>query len=840
MSTKTRFHHFLQKLLMLWVRVEILPREIPAELNAEQPVLYVLSARSLSDPLVLEYCTSQLGLPNPFAILPIAGFKYHGLYSVAAKNPLTDWILKNDKHSLMLEELLTALENDPTLDILVVPVSVFWGRPIVKQRHWLTVLFADSWEVAGRLRKFLTILVQGKNTTVIFSDPLSLRTLSAHAKRSPEQLNELLKSQLNQQREATFGPKVNHLNKIIQHVVSAPDTQREIRKEIEKTGHSEAAVKKQAIAYCHEIFSNCTQISQEIMKRLLNAFWNRYYNGIKVFNADALKQIALTHQLVYVPCHRSHVDYLLLSYVIFHEGLALPYIAAGNNLDMPVIGRLLRGGGAFFIRRSFRNNPLYATIMHEYIRELVDMGVPIEYFIEGGRSRTGRLLKPKLGMLSMTAETWIHTQKKPIAFIPVYIGYEKLIEGNAYIGELYGEKKKKESLFSSLRSILTLKGQFGKVTTSFGKPIELEEILRQNNPQWGQSDKFYETSIDSENYKGVDTGPEGQRQLKQQDWFRVSVKQLAQQIMYEINAAAVINPVNLISTTLLATPRQSIDQGELIQQCRFYRKLIASQPMLDSITLQDKVNEKDILRIEQQGLIQIQPHELGNIVYLKPKHAVLMSYYRNNTLHTLIIPSLVACCFLHTRTMKQEKLFGIVNYVYPFLAAELHLPWNQEQLQQFTQQIIDFMVAQKVLIQTGEKLKRPDRSDQHFLLLTRLAHVAQPVLERYYMAFVVLWESGSKPLSESELERRCHLVAQKISMLYGINSPDFFDRQLFRHFIDTLFKLEFIERDENGHLIFQQTFEQINLEIRILLSLEVRSTILQLLHSSQSSLEVKT
>jgi len=812
MSFKTKINHLLQKILLLWIKVEILPRDLNAESFGKQPVLYVLAARGLSDLLVLEHSTDQLKLPDPFASLPIPGFNHHSIYSVASRNPLSDWILDNGKHSLMLEELLKAFDNDDTLDISIVPVSVFWGRPIAKQRHWLKVLFSDSWEVAGRLRKFLTILAQGKNTTLIFSSPQSLRKLSEQAQGIPENLNELLKLQLQQQREATFGPRVNHLNKIINKVVKAPETQQAIQQEIEKSGKKAAAVNKQAIRYCREIFSNCTQISQEIMKRLLNTFWNRFYSGIKVFNIDAVKQLALTHQLVYVPCHRSHVDYLLLSYVIFHEGLALPYIAAGNNLDMPVIGRLLRGGGAFFIRRSFKNNPLYTTIMHEYILELVDMGVPIEYFIEGGRSRTGRLLKPKLGMLSMTVESWIKTQNKPLAFIPVYIGYEKLIEGNSYIGELFGKEKTKESLLTSIRSILTLKGQFGKVTSSFGKPIKLDELLQQQNADW----------------KKADPGT-----LKQQPWFRSAVGQLSHQIMLEINAAAVVNPVNLIATTLLATPRQSIDEADLIQQCEFYQQLIASQPMLESITLQDKVNEQELQRIEQQGLIHIQSHPLGNILYLKPRHAILMSYYRNNSLHTLIIPSLVACCFLNTRILKQEKLISIVRYVYPFLASELHLPWNLQQLEQYVLQIIDFMLQQSILQMSGDKLKRPDRSDAHFLLMTRLAHIAQPVLERYYMTFVVLWETGGSPLNEAELEQRCHLVAQKISMLYGINSPDFFDRQLFRHFIETLYELGFIERDEQGHLTFQQTFEQINLEIRILLSLEVRSTILQLLNSSQ-------
>jgi len=544
------------------------------------------------------------------------------------------------------------------------------------------------------------------------------------------------------------------------------------------------------------------------MKRLLHSFWNRFYSGIEIFNIDPVKKIALTHQLVYVPCHRSHVDYLLLSYVIFHEGLALPYIAAGNNLDMPVIGKLLRGGGAFFIRRSFRNNPLYSTVMTEYVRELIDMGIPLEYFVEGGRSRTGRLLTPKLGMLSMTVDAWISSQNKPLAFIPVYIGYQKLLEGKSYVGELYGEKKQKESLFTSIKSILSLKGQFGKVTTSFGKPIILGDLLSQQKADWN-----------SDNLENA----------KQHDWFRKSIKVLSNQILFEINQAAVIQPVNLVASTLLAMPRQSIDESELIKQCDFYQKLISSQPMLSSIIQQGSVDTEEIKRIEQQGLVKNHPHELGDITFLKPEQTILTSYYRNNSLHALVIPSLLACCFLNSRTLQKSKITQIISYVYPFIQSELHLPWTQKELLKFIPEITKFLVKEEVLIESGTRLKRPDRNDIHFLLLTRLAHIIQPILERYYMTFIVLWQSSGNPLTEIVLEKKCHLIAQKVSRIYGINSPDFFDRQLFKHFISTLFKQELISKTDSGLLIFEESFNQINMDVRILLSIEVRSTILQLL-----------
>ena len=812
MSLKNKLSVLLQKILFIWVRVEVLPRAINADDWGKHPVLYVLVARGLSDMLVLDHVTHQLQLPSPFATLPISAFKHHSIYSVASRNPLSDWILKQQKHSLMLQELLACIQKDELEDITVVPVSVFWGRPIAKQRHWLMVLFADSWEVASRLRKFLTILLHGRSTTLIFSAPQSLRELSIKAHGIPENLNQQLKKQLHQQREATFGPETNHLNQVINRVVNAENTQKVIQREHEFSGKSKAKIQKRAIRYCREIFSDCTQISQEIMKRLLNTFWNRYYSGIRIFDIDPVKKIALTHQLVYVPCHRSHVDYLLLSYVIFHERLALPYIAAGNNLDMPVIGRLLRGGGAFFIRRSFRENPLYASVMKQYVHELIDNGVPLEYFIEGGRSRTGRLLKPKLGMLSMTMEAWLQTQNKPLAFIPVYIGYEKLIEGRSYIGELYGHKKQKESLLTSMRSILTLKGQFGKVTARFGNPIVLHKLLSRHATDWGDESTCH---------------------ITQQPWFRAAVQDLSQQIMQEINRAVVIYPVNLIASTLLAMPRQSIDEADLIQQCLFYQKLITTLPLLQTMKLQDSIDHAEVERIAAQKLLQINPHPLGNIIFLNPEQTVLMSYYRNNSLHSLIIPSLIACCFLNKRTISEHQLTLIIAYIYPFIFTELHLPWNDQQLLEFIPQTVDFLVAQEVLLKTDNGWKRPDRNDTHYLTLTRLAHIAQPILERYYMTFIVLWESGNNPMTESELEQRCHLVAQKVSIIHGINSPDFFDRKLFGHFIDTLFELDFIEKNSTGKLVFQETFDQINIDIRALLSIEVRSTILQILRSHQ-------
>jgi glycerol-3-phosphate O-acyltransferase len=365
-----------------------------------------------------------------------------------------------------------------------VPVSVYWGRPLARQKHWLQVLFSDRWAVAGRTRRFFTWIIHGRNTRIILSEPVDAPKLFEACHYDSAAIHTQLLELLTQQRQATFGPQITSHKILTNTVLNADSIKQSIKQLVESEPTSVQTLQRKAKHYCDEIFANCTQITIELMLRLLRQFWRRFYSGIDVHNIAPIQEIALSHQLVYVPCHRSHVDYLLLSYVIFNGNLAIPYIAAGNNLNVPIIGRILRGGGAFFIQRSFKDNQLYSVILRQYVQQLVDLGIPLEYFIEGGRSRTGRLLTPKLGMLEMTISAYIKTQKRPIAFVPVYIGYEKLIDGQSYLGELLGGEKKGESLLGALSAIFRLSGHFGRVTASFGKPIDLNSLLDDHRTDW--------------------------------------------------------------------------------------------------------------------------------------------------------------------------------------------------------------------------------------------------------------------------------------------------------------------------------------------------------------------
>ncbi len=766
-----------QKCLYLWVNTEVIQVSDSQTKDENTVIVYVLQSRAWTDLLVIEQECKTLNITRPLSRIKHQPLKkWHHVYTVAHSQPLKAWLQQKIKRSTMLAGIHQALTDNPELDVHFVPVVVFWGRPVLKQKHWLRVLFSETWGFAGRTRRLFIILFNGKNTLIQFSPAISFRELIDQHPQQDNAVDHLqlkLSDRLTEIKTATLGPDISHRRTLVRKLLENGDISQAIKQHGKKNNISEYKATKIANNYLKEIVADRSYITIQILQRILTAFWNKFYSGINVHFSSQLNQLALTHELVYVPCHRSHIDYLLLSYVIHNEGLAIPYIAAGKNLNMPIIGPILRNAGAFFIRRSFKGNELYSTVMFEYLASQISTGMPIEYFIEGGRSRTGRLLQPKPGMLAMTIRAFLKYQNKPIAFIPVYIGYEKMIESESYLAELKGDDKKSETLFSSLRSILNIRGFYGRVTTNFGQPVFLNDMLNKANPSW-----------ESQTYSD----------LQRPDWLRPAVKQTSRKIMQHINECCAVNAINLIATALLAAPNQTMDEGELKQTLNFYTKLIKDLNYSDYITLTQHNVTQQIHHAETLNLVRRRKHEMGDFIYLDSSHAVLLTYYRNNIIHLLALPSLIACCFINTATLGREKIIRNIKIAYLFLKSELFLPWSTSELETSIDTLLQSLSNNGMLIYNDgtEIYSRPRVGSEQHAQLSSLARVISPVLELYYMIFALLAEHGSNILSRERLEELCYLMAQRLSLMYEINSPDFFDKKLITNFINSLIKLGYV------------------------------------------------
>ena len=502
-----------------------------------------------------------------------------------------------------------------------------------------------------------------------------------------------------------------------------------------------------------------------------------------------MRELAKDYEIIYTPCHRSHIDYLLLSYVIYKRGMMVPYIAAGDNLNMPFVGQLLRGGGAFFIRRTFRGNGLYTTVFKEYLFSILSRNTPLEYFIEGGRSRTGRLLPPKTGMLAMTIHSHLRGRAKPIAFVPTYIGYERLMEGSTYVGEMQGKPKESESLMGILKTMRKIERIFGKVHVNFGEPVFLDDVLKQHDAEHISIEKN-DDPIPPQVSDAVNTS--------------------AHAILENINRAAVINPVSLLSLILLATPKHTLDEEICVKQLDTYRNLLTALPY-DERTQVTPLSGKEIIAYGLKlKLIKRVQHVLGDIIAIEDHQAVLLTYFRNNILHAFVLPSLIAALVKHNGSIRRGDLINVIRTLYPFLKAELFLKWQDQELKERICAYVEALIQAKLISEDaeGNLISPAPNSEDHNQLVVLAAPVMQS-LERYYMTLALITQRGSGNISARQVEELSHLVGQRLSVLYEFNSPEFFDKALFQSFIKVLTQQGYISTNSDNAIVFDDNFKNV-------------------------------
>ena len=706
----------------------------------------------------------------------------------------------------------------PEFDVELVPVAIFWGRAPHKEMSLWRLLFAEDWVLVGRFQKLLSVVFNGRNTLVYFGEPIRLRDTMQEglsAARTVRRTLRTLRSGLRAQRASTIGPDLSHRRTLVAQILKTQAVRDAVRQEMKNRAAAGRPIKRRAallIARKHarEIAANYSQAFVTFMSSLLGRLWNWLYDGVEFEHVEKLSDIGDGAEIIYVPCHRSHMDYLLLSYVIYHKGFAVPHVAAGANLNMPVIGRFLRKGGAFFLRRSFKGDALYAVVFTRYLGVMMARGHPLEYFIEGGRSRTGRLLPPRTGMLSMTLRSYLKDPTRPVVFMPVYFGYERIVEGRTYIGELSGRPKEKESVFGVLKaSVSVLRSKFGTVHVNLGEPIVLDDLLDRHHPGWRVAHEADDDSRDS--------------------WIRGVVDDLGFSIVSGINAAAAVTPVNLVAMAMLATPRQSLPEAALVGQLEMYQRLLRDAPYSPLVTVTDEGGAAMTRYAESMGMLERQRHPLGDIMRMSEESAVLATYYRNNILHLFAMPSLIACCFISNAEMRTVDLQRLVWRVYPYIAAELFLRWPETQIGVVIESLLETFVDLQLLETNADRSewRRPMPTSLAAFRLSLLAQSTIQTIERYYLVIALLLQAGSGAIGQEALEERCHLMAQRMSVLYGLNSPEFFDKSLFRNFIDLLRRRNVVQTSPGGSLLFGEPLLGVATDAQWVLSEQIRHSILQ-------------
>ncbi|EGT4354962.1 glycerol-3-phosphate 1-O-acyltransferase PlsB [Cronobacter sakazakii] len=754
------------KLLNLPLSVLVKSKSIPAApcpelgLDTSRPIMYVLPYNSKADLLTLRAQCLEHDLPDPLDPLVIDGTELPRYVFIHGGPRVFTYYTPKEESIKLFHNYLDLHRSNPDLDVQMVPVSVMFGRSPGREKSEEN----PPLRMLNGIQKFFAVSWLGRDSFVRFSPPVSLRRMATEHgtdKRIAQKLARVARMHFARQRLAAVGPRLPARQDLFNKLLSSKAIARAVEDEARTKKISHEKAQQNAVALMEEIAADFSYEAIRITDRVLGFTWNRLYQGINVHNAERVRQLAHDgHEIVYVPCHRSHMDYLLLSYVLYHQGLVPPHIAAGINLNFWPAGPIFRRLGAFFIRRTFKGNKLYSTVFREYLGELFSRGYSVEYFVEGGRSRTGRLLDPKTGTLSMTIQAMLRGGTRPITLVPIYIGYEHVMEVGTYAKELRGATKEKESLLQMLRGLSKLRN-LGQGYVNFGEPLPLITFLNQHVPEWRDAIDPIEAVRPA--------------------WLTPTVNEIAAQLMVRINNAGAANAMNLCCTALLASRQRSLTREQLTEQLDCYLSLLRNVPYAADATVPDATATQLIEHALQMNKFEVEKDTIGDIIVLPREQAVLMTYYRNNIMHMLVLPSLIAAIVTQHRRISREAVQQQVELLFPMLKTELFLRWEKEEVSAVVDALVNELAQQGLILADDEWLQvNPARSRT----LQLLAAGVRETLQRYAITFWLL--SANPSINRGTLEKESRTVAQRLSVLHGINAPEFFDKAVFSTLVLTL------------------------------------------------------
>ena len=506
------------------------------------------------------------------------------------------------------------LQRSRKTPILLVPQVFVWTKSPDRREGGVVDALLGSREWPGKIRTTMQFLRNYKNVIFRAGEPVDLAEFletsegggasGATAEDDGARVRRLtyaLLRRLERERRIIVGPVRKANDRMRSEIIKSPRLQG-IIKDLAGEGEKERLVlNNRAYGMLRELESQPDAGVVKMIDVALDTIVNRIYDGVEVDQAglERVRAASKRGTLVLLPSHKSHLDYLMLSFVFYHANLQLPLIAAGDNLSFFPLGIVLRRGGAFFIRRSFSGDRLYGAVVDAYVRRLIRDGFSIEFFLEGGRSRTGKLLPPKLGLLNMVVEAAMAVPNKELFFVPVSIGYDRLVEGSSYVRELTGGEKQEEDARGLLKTTGLLRGRYGRLNIQFGEILSLWDI-RANG----------EASTSTEERSTMH--PAKRRGL---------VTRLAHRVMAEINRATAVTPGAVVATALLNHPHRGISHGELTSICRRLIKVLKglgariSHALLDQHgdVREEAIREAAQLFIEAETVVATVPGEGASI-----------------------------------------------------------------------------------------------------------------------------------------------------------------------------------------------------------------------------------
>jgi glycerol-3-phosphate O-acyltransferase len=662
---------------------------------------------------------------------------------------------------------LLELQEQLDYPIFLVPQMVMYEKAPFRENKGLWQHFFGDSENPGKLRKLGLCFLKAKRAVVEVAEPMNLQEVLASAPKDgslrelAQQIRRELIQRIDTQRRVITGPVVKSREEMLELTLTDPGLTRtmELLAETEKKKLSK--IKNSAQDYFWEISADSNIFYINVMHRLVSWLSEHLFDGI-AFDTEGFERVRKAGQkgcLIFVPCHKSHLDYLILNNLIYQHHMQSPRIAAGKNLSFWPLGPVFRGSGAFFIRRRFLGGKLYAEVLYTYLKTLVKTGYNIEFFIEGGRSRTGKLVLPKLGLLNMLLRTYDEQAAPDLLFVPTFIGYDQVLEEKAYLSELEGGSKEVESMGQLVRARKFLKKRYGRAYIQFSEPVSIKEYLAQLPP--------------SESHQAREQGQE-----------------IAYRIIQAINQISVVTPFALLCAALLTYPRKGVYRRELLQIIQVLYDYLQAHgiPQADSLENLNQAVEETLALCESRKLITpIEKEEgltdelgLGGYSIDETKRP-LLEYYKNNILHFFLPTSMVSLAILARQGFEfnRDQVLEDFGFLQDFFRNEFIFSDLEPDRQ--VKDILNYFNSRGVVINLDPQEASYTLSASGLKELSYFANLLYNYLESYWIVFRSMKYLQKKPRSEREFLRRIQSIGQKLFKLGEVERSEALSEATFQN-----------------------------------------------------------
>jgi glycerol-3-phosphate O-acyltransferase len=731
-----------------------------------------------------------------------------GMLDVATGASSGRGLSEGDEHLRSLLELQRRRPSDEPI-LLVPQVFVWTKRPDTHGTQWLDLALGPR-EWPSALRTIAQFLVHYRHVELRAGEPLDLASYLDGAEEATDAVHVrriiyALLRRLERERRSVTGPAQPAPDRQRVQVLRSPRLQQTIAHLAGEREEDRNTLVRRASKMLREMQATPNGATIQALDVLLDRVFHRIYAGLEIDmeGLKRLRELARESSIVLLPSHKSHVDYLVMSFIMYENNLQLPMIAAGDNLSFFPLGPVLRRAGGFFIRRSFKGDKLYSVAVEAYVRRLLHEGHMLELFLEGGRSRTGKLLPPKTGLLSMIVDAALGVKNRSVRFVPVSIGYERIVETSSYEHETSGGEKQKEDATGLLKTTQVLRHKYGQITVQFGEALSLDGVK-------------HELGLAPESELTAATS-------------RALVTRLANRTMDEINRVTAVSPGALTALAILSDRRRSVAHEELIVRCeKLVRVLhqmgaritprtairgeLRAESIAEAVTL---FVEADMLEVHFPGDTsevnerrreRVRPGALYRAPERKRTH---LDTSKNHIVHFLVERGLVALGLLHApgppadldtlraRVLRLSKLF---KHEFRFRA--------DASFNQILENTLETMIAAGELQQDGQLLSPGVGHDgwSGRVWLQTYASSLRNFVEGYRVAARGLTLLLKGPLAHKDLVRRTLGMGERMFLAGDIEMREAVSKPLIQNALQVFLEEGYLEQLAENKYALAESF----------------------------------